>query len=143
MKAVVTQQEVSSHGVSCDEDIDAGKECGDGALAQQLHLHVNEEVTWAMRLPLQVHGSSKAVEPACAKVTFFVSSWNANDDAITRVGRRGANTEDLRRDDDVSLEAKLVIGDANWHVLALRAKAAYPLAASIKTWGRLIKRWTM
>lgn len=95
MKADVTQQKVSSHGVSCDEDVDAGEEGGDGALAQQLHLHVDEEVTWAMRLPLQIHGSRKAVEPARAKVTLFIATWDANDDVITCVGRRGADAEDL------------------------------------------------
>lgn len=83
MKADVTQQKVSSHGVSCDEDVDAGEECGDGALAQQLHLHIDEEVMWAMKLPLQVHSSGKAIEPACAKVTFFVATRDANDDAVT------------------------------------------------------------
>lgn len=120
----MTRQKVSSHGFSCDEDIDTGEEGGDGALAQQLHLHVDEEVTWATRLPLQVHSSGKAVESACAKVTFFVAAWDANDDVITCVGRRGTDTEDLRWDDDVSLETKLVVGDADWHALALRAKAA-------------------
>lgn len=69
--------------MSCDEDIDAGEECGDGALTQQLHLHVDQEVTWSMKLALQVHGSGKAVEPARAKVTFFVATRDANDDAIT------------------------------------------------------------
>lgn len=83
MKAEVTQQKVASHGVSCDEHVDAGEEGGDSALAQQLHLHIDEEVTWAVRLPLQVHGSGKAVEPACAKVTFFIATWDTYDDAIT------------------------------------------------------------
>lgn len=96
---------MSSHGLHYDEDVDAGKECGDCALAQQLHLHVDEEITRAMRLSLQVHGSGKAVEPARAKVTFFIATRDANDDAITRVGWRGADAEDLRRGDSVSLEA--------------------------------------
>lgn len=91
----VTHQKVSSHGVSCDEDVDASEEGGDGALAQQLHLHVDEEVTRDMRLPLQVHGSGEAVESACAKVTFFIAARDANDDVITCVGRRGTDTEDL------------------------------------------------
>lgn len=139
MKADVMQQKVSSYGVSSEEDVDAGEEGVDGALSQQLHLYVDEEVTRAMRLPLQVHGSGKAVESACAKVTFFIATWDANNDVITCVGWRGADAEDLRWDDDVSLEAKLVIGDADWQVLALGAEAAYPLAASIKTCRRLIK----
>lgn len=87
-----------------------------------------------MRLPLQIQGTGKAVKPACAKVSFFIATWDANDDTVTRVGGRGADAKDLSRDDDVGLETKLVIGDADWHVLALRAKAVYPLTPSIKTW---------
>lgn len=86
-----------------------------------------------MRLPLQVHSSGKAVESACAKVTLFIATRDANDDVITCVGWRGANVEDLCWGDDVSLEAKLIKGDAKWQALALGAETAYPLAASIKT----------
>lgn len=83
MKAGMMQQKVSSHGVSCDEDVDASDERGDVTLPQQLHLYVNEEVTRAIGLPLQVHCSGIAVEPACAKVAFFIATWDANDDVIT------------------------------------------------------------
>lgn len=40
----------------CDEDVDPGEETGEGALAQQPHLHVNEEVPGLAHLPLQVDG---------------------------------------------------------------------------------------
>lgn len=81
-------------------------------MAQQLHLHVDEEVPWFSHLTMQVHGTCKAVELPCAEVAFFVSPRDADDDVVTRVGGRGADAEDLSRDNDVGLEAQLVVSDA-------------------------------
>lgn len=65
-----------------------------------------------VKLPLEVHGSSVTVESTRAEVTVLVTSWDADDDAVARVGRRRSDTEDLSWDDDVGLEAELVVGDA-------------------------------
>lgn len=65
-----------------------------------------------MHLAVQVDGTREAVELPCAEVAFFVSSGDADDDVVTRVGGRGSYTEDLSGDDDVGLEAHLVVCDA-------------------------------
>lgn len=108
----VTGRVLTSHGVCCDEHVDAGQERCESSLTQQLHFHVDEEVPWFLHLSVQVHSAREAVELACAKVAFFVSVRNADDDVVARVGGRGSDAEDLSWDDDVGLEAQLVVRDA-------------------------------
>lgn len=119
-----------SGGAGCDEDVDPGEEGGDGALAQQLHLHVDEEVPGLAHLPLQVDGPREAVELPGAEVAVLVASQDADEDAIPGVGRRRPDAEDLSRGDDVGLEAELVVGDAQRGVEAVQGVggAAGPLA---------------
>lgn len=114
----------------CDEDIDPGEEGGEGALAQQLHLHVDEEVLGLAHLPLQVDGSHEAVELPGAEVAVLVASQDANEDVIAGVGRRRPDAEDLSGSDDVGLIAELVVGDAQRRVEAVQGVggAAGPLA---------------
>lgn len=100
-----------SHGVCSDEHVDAGQESCESSLTQQLHLYVDEEVPRLPYLPVQVHGTSEAVELPCAEVAFLVSVRDADEDVVARVGGRGSDAEDLSRDDDVGLEAQLVIRD--------------------------------
>lgn len=103
---------VISHGVCCDEHVDAGQESCESSLTQQLHFHVNEEVPRLSHLPLQVHCACEAVKLPCAEVAILISSQDADDDVVTRVGGRGSDAEDLSWDDDVGLEAQLVVCDA-------------------------------
>lgn len=65
-----------------DEDVDTCEEGGEGALAQELHLHIDEEVPWALDLPLQVHRPSEAVEAAGAEVALLIPPRDADDDVI-------------------------------------------------------------
>lgn len=115
----------------CDEDVDPGEEGGEGALTQQLHLHVDEEVLRLAHRPLQVHGSHEAVELPGAEVAVVVASDDADEDVIPGVGRRRPDAEDLSRSDNVGLEAELVVGDAERRVEAVQrvGGAAGPLAA--------------
>lgn len=114
-----------------DEDVDPGEEAGEGALAQQPHLHVDEEVLGQAHLPLQVDGPRVAVELPGAEVAVVVASKDADEDVIAGVGRRRPDAEDLSGGDDVGLEAELVVGDAEGRVEAVQGVggAAGPLAA--------------
>lgn len=108
----VTRRGLTSHGVCCDEHVDAGQESCESSLTQQLHFHVDEEVPWLPHLPVQVHCAREAVELPSAEVSFLVSARDADDDVVARVGGRGSDAEDLCWDDDVGLEAQLVVCDA-------------------------------
>lgn len=80
---------------------------------------------------MQIHGPREAVELPRAEVAFLVSARDADDDVVARVGGRGSDAEDLSWDDDVGLEAQLVVRDAQRHGLALlEVGATYSLAAS-------------
>lgn len=118
-----------------DEDVDPGEEGGEGALAQQLHLHVDEEVLGLAHLPLQVDGPHEAAELPGAEVALVVAAHHADEDVIAGVGRRRADAEDLSGSDDVGLEAELVVGDAQRRVEAVQGVggAAGPLAPPART----------
>lgn len=118
-----------------DEDVDPGEEAGEGALAQQPHLHVDEEVLGLPHLPLQVDGPRVAVELPGAEVALVVAPKDAHEDVIARVGRRRPDAEDLSGGDDVGLEAELVVADAQRRVEAVQGVggAAGPLAAPART----------
>lgn len=109
---VATRRVLTSHRVCCDEHVDASQESCESSLTQQLHFHVNEEVPCILHLPVQVHGTREAVELPRAEVAFLVSARDADDDVVARVGGRGSDAEDLSWDDDVGLEAQLVVCDA-------------------------------
>lgn len=108
----VTRRVLTSHGVCCDEHVDAGQESCECSLTQQLHFHVDEEVPCLLHLPVQVHGAREAVELPRAEIAFLVSARDADDDVVARIGGRGSDAEDLSWDDDVGLEAQLVVRDA-------------------------------
>lgn len=119
-------------GRSRDEDVDAGEERSEGALAPQLHFHVNEEVLRLAHLAVQVDGARVGVELARAEVVPFVAPRDADDDVVSGVGRRWPDTEDLCRYDGVCLEAQLVVGDPQRRVLALdEVGATDPLTPSV------------
>lgn len=104
--------------VSRDEDVDPGEEGGEGALPPQLHFHVEQEVTWMRELALQVDGAGVRVQLPGAEVAVLVAAADADDDVVAGVGGRRTHAEDERRDDDVDLEAELVVGDSHRRVLA-------------------------
>lgn len=121
------------HGVACDEDVDAGVERGERPLPPQLHLHVDEEVPRAFHLPLQVHGAGVVVQLPRAEVVVLVALRDADDDVVPRVRRGGPDAEDLSGDDDVGLEAEVVVSDSERRVLAVQVVgAANPLTASAR-----------
>lgn len=116
--------------MACDEDVDAGVEGGERPLPPQLHLHVDEEVPRAFDLPLQVHGAGVGVQLPRAEVVVLVALRDADDDVVPRVRWGGSDTEDLSGDDDVGLEAEVVVGDSERRVLTLQVVGtADPLAA--------------
>lgn len=101
------------HGTGCNKDVDPGEERGERPLPQQLHLHVYQEVSGLADLPLQVDGAREAVELPGAKVAVFVASDDADDDMVAGVGGGRSDSEDLGGNDDVGLEAELVVRDAD------------------------------
>lgn len=119
--------------VSRDEDVDPGEEGGEGALPPQLHLYIEQEVARLRELALQVDGAGVGVELPGAEVAALVAVSDADDDVVAGEGGRRTHAEDQRRDDDVGLEAELVVRDPQRQVLALGdVHAADSLTASAR-----------
>lgn len=124
-------------GAAGDEDVDPGLEGGERSLPPQLHLGGDEEIPLTVDLPVQVHGARVRVELPGAEVVLLVALRDGHDDVVPRVGGGGSDPEDLGGDDDVGLEAEVVVGDPQRRVLAVQVVgAAHPLAASARRWGR-------
>lgn len=118
-------------GIGCDEDVNAGEEGGEGSLSPELHLHVEQEVARLRELALQVDGAGVRVQLPGAEVAVLVAAADADDDVVTGVGGTRTHAEDEGWDDDVSLEAQLVVRDPQRQVLALhKVQAADSLAPS-------------
>lgn len=107
------------HSAGCDEDIDPGEEGGERPLPQQLHLHVYQEVFGLADLSLQEDSACVAVQLPGAEVALLVAPYDADDDMVARVGRGRSDSKDLGWDDDVGLEAELVVGDPQRRVLTV------------------------
>lgn len=107
------------HGAGCDKDIDPGKERGERPLPQQLHLHVYQEVFGLGDLSLQVDSACETVQLPGAEVALLVALDDADDDLISGVGWRRSDSEDLGGNDDVGLEAELVVRNAGRRVLTV------------------------
>lgn len=122
------------HGSGRDEDIDPGEERGDCPLSQQLHLHIYQEVFGLADLFLQVYGAREAVHLSGAEVALLVAFGDADDDVVAGVSRGRSDPEDLGGDDDVGLEAELVVRDADGGLLAVGGStgADVPLAAGVR-----------
>lgn len=83
-----------------------------------------------MNLPLQVHGARVGVQFPGAEVGSLIAVRDGHDDVVPGVGRGGADAEYLSGDDDVGLEAEVVVGDSHRRVLALQGVGtADPLTA--------------
>lgn len=127
----------TSEGAAGDEDVDPGLECGERSLPPQLHLGGDEEIPRTVDLPVQVHGARVRVELPSAEVVLLVALRDGHDDVVPRVRGRRSDPEDLSGDDDVGLEAEVVVGDPQRGVLAVQVVgAADPLAAPAWRWGR-------
>lgn len=117
----------------CDEDVDLGLESGKRPLSPKLHLHMEQEIPRTLHLSVQVHGTGVGVQLPGAEVVFLISVRDADDDVVSRVGGGGPDAEDLSGDDDVGLEAEVVIGDSQRSVLAIQVVGtADPLAARVR-----------
>lgn len=117
-------------GVACDENVDPGLERGERSLPPKLHLHNDEEIPRTFDLSVQVHGARVRVQLAGAEVVFLIPLRDGDDDVVTRVCRGGSDAEDLGGDDDVGLEAEVIVGDSQRRVLTLQVVwTALPLAA--------------
>lgn len=79
---------------------------------------------------MQVHSTCVGIQLPGAEVVFLIALRDADDDVVSRVGRGGSDTEDLCRDDDVGLEAEVIVGDPQRRVLTLQVvRTADPLTA--------------
>lgn len=108
------------HSAGCDKYIYPGQERGERPLSQQLHLHIYLEVFGLEDLSLQVDSSGIAVELTRAEVALFIAFCDADDNLVTGVRRGRSDPEDLCWNDDVGLEAELVVGDPHGGVLTLQ-----------------------
>lgn len=123
-----------------DEDVNPGLEGGKRPLSPELHLHVDQEVPGTLDLAVQVHGARVGVELAGAEVVLLVPLGDADDHVVAGVCGGGADAEDLGGDDDVGLEAEVVVGDSQGRVLALQVVgAADPLTARVGDFA--VVRW--
>ena len=95
-------------------------------MSPQLHLHIDQEVLRLTHLLVQVHRSSVGVQLPRAKVVLLVALGDADDDVVSGVGGGGAYTEDLGGDEDVGLEAQVVVGDPQRGVLTVQVVGAVP-----------------
>ena len=102
-----------------DEDIYPGQEGSEGSLSQQLHLYIDQEVSRLSHLPLQVHRPRKTVQLPRGEVVLLVTVGDGDSNVVSPVGGGGANPEDLSGDDNVHLEAQLVVGDSQRRGLAV------------------------
>lgn len=85
---------------------------------------------------MQVHGARVGIQLPGAEVVFLISLRDADDNVVSRVCRGGSDAEDLSGDDDVGLEAEVIVGDSQWRVLTLQVvRTADPLAASTRDTG--------
>lgn len=117
-------------GVACDENVDPGLERGERSLPPKLHLHGDEEIPRTFDLSVQVHGTRVRVQLAGAEVVFLIPLRDGDDDVVTRVCRGGSDAEDLGGDDNVGLEAEVIVGDSQRRVLTFQVVwTAHPLAA--------------
>lgn len=107
------------HRTGRDEDIDPGDKRSEGSLPQELHLHVYEEVFGLAHLSLQVDCACEAVQLARAEVALLVAPSDADDDVVAGVGGGRPNAKNLGRDDNVGLEAELVVRDSHRGVLTV------------------------
>lgn len=116
------------------EDVDPGQEGGERPLPQEPHLHVYQEVFGLVDFSLQVDGACEAVQLAGAEVALFIALYDADDDVITRVGGGRSDPENLSWNDDVVLEAELIVGDPHGRVLTVQGvrRTTDPLAAPEK-----------
>lgn len=81
---------------------------------------------------MQIHCTCVGIQLAGAEVVLLVPLRDADDNVVSGVGRRGSDAEDLSRDDDVGLEAEVVVGDSQRGVLTLQVVGtADPLTARV------------
>lgn len=87
---------------------------------------------------MQVHRACVGIQLPCAKVVRLISLRDANNNIVSGVGGRGSDAEDLSRDDNVGLEAKVIVSDSQRRGLALQiAGTADSLTASTRTEGKV------
>lgn len=112
-------------------------ESGKRPLSPKLHLHVDKEVPWTFNLSMQVHSTRVGIQLPGAEVVLLISLCDADYNVVSRVCRGGSNAEDLSRDDDVGLEAEVVVGDSQWRALTLQVvRTADPLTAPTRDTGK-------
>lgn len=115
-----------------DEDVDPSLEGGERSLSPELHLYVDEEIPWTFDLSVEVDGARVGVQLPGAEVVLLVALRDGDDDVVSGVGGRRSDAEDLSRDDDVGLEAEVVVGDSQRGVLAVHVvRTADPLTTSV------------
>lgn len=79
---------------------------------------------------MQVHSTRVGIQLPGAEVVVLISFRDGDNNIVSRVCRGGSNAKDLSGDDDVGLEAEVVVGDSQRRVLTLQVVGtADPLTA--------------
>lgn len=107
------------HSTGRDEDVDLGEEGAERAFPEQLHLHVDQEVFGLFDLSLQEDGARVSVQFPGAEEALLVSSDDADGDVVSGVTGRRSDPENLGGNDDVGLEAELIVCDPDRRVLTV------------------------
>lgn len=82
---------------------------------------------------MEVHSTRVGVELPGAEVVLLVPLRDGDDDVVSGVSGRRPDAEDLSGDDDVGLEAEVVVGDSQRGVLTVQIiGAADPLTARVR-----------
>lgn len=119
-------------GAAGDEDVDLGLEGGKRSLSPELHLHRDQEISGTVDLPVEVDRARVGVQLPGAEVVLLVPLRDGDDDVVSGVGGGRSDAEDLRRDDDVGLEAEVIVGDSQRGVLTVHVVGtADPLTARV------------
>lgn len=135
-KVLITKSLSVLEWAGCDKDIDPGVERSKRPLSPKFHLYIDQEIPRTLHLSMQVHSARVGVQLAGAEVVLLISLRDGDDDVVSGVGGGRSDAKDLRRDDDVGLEAEVVVGDSQRRVLTLEViGAGDPFAATVGgTW---------
>lgn len=124
LRAPQGTQASALQGKGGKEDVHLDQEDGDGALAPELHLHIQGKVPRLAHRPLQVEDACVGIEPARAEVALFVAPGDGQGDGVPCEGGHRTDAEDVCWHQEAGLEVELVVRDARGRVLALQEVVA-------------------
>lgn len=104
----------------CNENINFGQKGCVSSLTPKLHFNIQEEVFGFPHLPLKIHYTGIGIKLSGIEVVFFISFVDCKDYVVSGISRRGTNSENMSWNNNVCLEIKLIISNAERSVLAIQ-----------------------